>query len=129
MNYRIGVDLHGPLFDGRARAVMRDYVREAEDWVGRQGLSEVHTNLDASIRHPTPYFETKVNMRRTRGHVSVNDAGIIYGWWLEGIGSRNFPVTRFRGYFSFKRAAATLRVQAPKIAERLLRQRYLERLQ
>ena len=68
-------------------------------------------------------------MRRTRGHVSVNDAGIIYGWWLEGIGSRNFPVTRFRGYFSFKRAAATLRVQAPKIAERLLRQRYLERLQ
>ncbi|MBO3751533.1 hypothetical protein J5X84_36135 [Streptosporangiaceae bacterium NEAU-GS5] len=129
VGYNVDVDLHGPVFDERARAVMRDYTRHAEDWIGQQGLSEVHHNLDTSIRHPTPYYETKINVRRERGAVRVNDAGIIYGWWLEGIGSRNAPVTRFAGYFSFKRAAAVLRIKAPQLAERLLRERYLDRLQ
>jgi hypothetical protein len=45
----------------------------------------------------------------------------VYGPWLEGVGSRNFPVTRFRGYHAFRVAAQELKhVYVPSRSETLL---------
>ncbi len=122
------MDVHvsGPLFDGRADAAVTAFLDDAKQAVAGQGSSNVHRNLDTSIRHPTPYYETQIMVERQGNDVVVHDRGVIYGPWLEGVGSRNRS-TRFRGYFSFRRATQALRKQAPAIVERVLR-RYLGRM-
>lgn len=120
------VRVSGPVFDGRAAAAVEAYLDDAKYQVAAQGSSDVHRNLDASIRHPTPYYETQIQTERQGNDVVVNDRGIIYGPWLEGVGSRN-ATTRFKGYFSFRRATQQLRGEAPGIAERVL-DRYIGRM-
>jgi hypothetical protein len=122
----VDVDRSGPLFDGRADRAARDYVDAVQLEVGKQGLAEVHTILDASIRHPTPYYETQLVVERAAPDVVVHDRGIVYGPWLEGVGSRN-KTTRFKGYFAFRRARHRLEQLVPAIAERVL-QRFLRRM-
>lgn len=99
------VNFYGPFFDAahthaHVGVLMNDCVRQ----VAAQASAEVHHNLDTSIRHPTPYYETQINVRVvSQTQRIVNDRGVIYGHWLEGTGSRN-RTTRFKGYFSFRRA-------------------------
>jgi hypothetical protein len=57
----------------------------------------------------------------------VQDGGVIYGPWLEGVGSRN-RTTRFKGYFTFRRTTAQLNVRATPIAEELLHGKYLREM-
>jgi hypothetical protein len=127
MDIIIDASARGPLFDGRAQAAVGAFLDEAKQEVGNQGLSDVHHNLNTSIRHPTPYYETQILVERQANDVVVHDRGIVYGPWLEGVGSRN-RTTRFKGYFSFRRAKQGLEPKVPGIAERVL-QRYLGRMQ
>uniref|UniRef100_UPI00366DD9F3 hypothetical protein n=1 Tax=Paenibacillus chitinolyticus TaxID=79263 RepID=UPI00366DD9F3 len=55
-----------------------------------------------------------------REHI-VTDGGVVYGPWLAGVGSRNYPVTKFQGYPHWIRARLRLRDRKQGIAERLLR--------
>jgi hypothetical protein len=122
------VTVSGPLFDARAEHYVREFCTEALDQVAGQASANVHTNLDASIRHPTPYYETQIHTVKVDADTrSVNDRKIIYGPWLEGTGSRNSPVTRFPGYHSFSRARTLLESQIPRLIERA-RRRLEERL-
>lgn len=118
------VRLSGPLFDPRGPAIMQDLRHDGLNKVGGQALANVQTNLDTSIRHPTPYYETQIRMEERGDTAVVDDRGVIYGPWLEGVGSRN-KSTRFKGYFSFRRAVQTLRQQTPEllrvVAERAVR--------
>ncbi|MEU0465021.1 hypothetical protein ABZ215_13540 [Amycolatopsis sp. NPDC006131] len=111
--------MSGPLFDGRADLAVRDYLDAVEERVAGQASAEVHTNLNASIRNPTPYYETQVQVVAEGDAHVVNDRGVIYGPWLEGVGSRN-KTTRFKGYFSFRRAAHATRQKAPQLAREVL---------
>jgi hypothetical protein len=125
----MGVEIttSGPIFDGRAVAALHEYKDDMLDRVGAQGLADVQFMLDRSIRHPTPYYETQITVERAGNERIVHDRGIIYGPWLEGVGSRN-RTTRFKGYFSFRRARQALDRKAGPIAEATL-QRYLPRMQ
>ncbi|MEU3161785.1 hypothetical protein ABZ753_30935 [Streptomyces griseoincarnatus] len=81
----------------------------------------IHTRLRQVLRHPTGYYQSKISVDRTGdGRYKIHDQRIIYGPWLEGTGSRNSPVTRFPGYFTFRRTKALLDRQAPQIARELL---------
>lgn len=115
----IEVDLSGPLFDGRAQLAVDDYLEEAKDEVAAQGLADVHLILDRVIRNPTPYYETQITTTTVGADRVVHDRDVIYGPWLEGVGSRN-RTTRFKGYFAFRIACQMLRRQAPTLAERVL---------
>lgn len=122
----VTVELHGPVTDGRATEILDAYVRDAVWDVASQGLANVNTTLNASIKEPTPYYETQttVNWGGFSGGASaiVHDRGVIYGWWLEGIGSRNFPVTSFKGYHAFEKGTIALNNgQALRVAEATLR--------
>lgn len=125
----MGAKIHvsGPMFDGRALQASEDYLDAAKDEIAAQGYANVMTNLDASIKHPTPYYETQVTVDRLGSDRVVHDTGVIYGPWLEGVGSRNYPETSFKGYRSFRRAAAELQRQARPLAEHVL-PRYLRRM-
>jgi hypothetical protein len=106
----------GPFFDASADHVLREMVSDIADEVAAQASADVHTNLNASIQRPTPYYETQIRIE-SRGHNerSVNDSGVVYGNWLEGTGSRN-RTTRFKGYASFRRATQSTQAKAPALA-------------
>ena len=115
------IAVSGPLFDGRADRALDQFADDLQHEVARQAFADVMTNLNESIKHPTPYYETQVNVRDVQGASVVNDRGISYGPWLEGVGSRNFPKTRFKGYASFRRAVQRVRGEVPRISQVVLR--------
>lgn len=113
----VDVNLSGPIFDGRADAALRGFVDDAEAAVAAQAYSDVMTTLNASIKHPTPYYETQITVSKTAGGRVVHDRGIVYGPWLEsGAGRR----TRFRGYHAFAKARAALEAHTPRIVQHTL---------
>lgn len=109
----------GGLFEGegaRAVAALRDASREAEYVVGGQAVADVHLYLNRQIKHPTPYYETQITEQVMSDNVSVNDRGVIYGPWLEGVSFRN-RVTRFKGYASFRKATQATKSRVTALAE------------
>jgi hypothetical protein len=110
----------GPLFTGRTGTQIDRAVELAERELAAQAYAEVMTNLDRSIKHPTPYYETQITVNQRGRERVVHDRGIVYGPWLEGTSERNRS-TRFKGYASFRRARQTLAGKARAIVEASLR--------
>lgn len=106
----------GPFFH-TAPSVMRAMCDDIEHTVGAQALSEVHNILNTKIQHATPYYETQIRITNQRDSVVVDDRGVVYGPWLEGVGSRN-GATRFRGYHAFRNATQIVEKLALPLAER-----------
>ena len=53
-------------------------------------------------RH-TGHYARSINGRMVSNlHGVISDSGVVYGPWLEGVGSRN-QATRFKGYAIFRR--------------------------
>ena len=98
----------GPMFDGRAVEAMAHLAAEVPARVAEYTEDTWQTFMDASFRHPTGAYQSHVNIARRDKDFVVNDgwpeSRLEYGPWLEGIGSRNSPVTRFPGYFALRRA-------------------------
>lgn len=113
----VNVNLSGPVFDGRADAASQRMVADIERDIAAQARSEVMTVLNASIKHPTPYYETQIRVRKTPTGQRVDDSGVVYGPWLEsGAGRR----TRFRGYHAFAKATAAIQAKAGALAQRVI---------
>ena len=134
----ISIETRGPIPEERFDGIVLDYLEDAVGQVAQQGMSGVMGLLNERIKEPTPYYETQIRMERggdvASGYdsdvtpVAVHDREVIYGWWLEGIGSRNYPVTRFRGYHTFRETAAALdKGLAVRVAEVALKP-YMPRL-
>lgn len=121
------VHISGPVFDERFGHLVGEFLRDVVADTAQQAYAEWMTNLNTSIRHPTPYYETQVHVEGDEVRKSVNDRGIVYGPWLEGTGSRNSPVTRFPGYHGLERAVATLEAGQHEREQRIL-EPYLERM-
>jgi hypothetical protein len=125
---RVNVNSRGPMVDGRAQRALHEYTDRVDYAVANEAENLVRGRLAQSIRKRTPYYETRITTRRSsRGGYEVTDQGVVYGPWLEGTGSRNYPVTRFRGYRAFTRARALIQTRAPGIARRIL-PRYTRRM-
>lgn len=115
----IDVDLRGPLFNGLAEQALRDLRDEIVHDVTAQARAEWMTNLNVSIKNPTPYYETQITMQ-VQGPVGVvHDRAVVYGPWLEGTSSRNHT-TRFKGYASLRRAVQAMQGKVPLMTARAL---------
>lgn len=115
----------GPWFDGRAERAIDDYCDQAREDIAEVAEEYVLNEMGILFRHPTGYYESRVITDRVSADTSrVHDQGVVYGPWLEGVGSRNSPVTRFRGYSHWRRTKALVQARGPQIADRTL-QRYL----
>ncbi len=122
------MELHGPLFDGAAARAVEDLIDEIEQEVAEEGKGRIVGRLVQVIRKPTPYYWTQTkNVPHPAGGRKVTGEDVIYHWWLEGVGSRNFPVTRFAGYWTYRTITPVLRGRADTIAEGVLA-RYIGRM-
>jgi hypothetical protein len=118
------VTTSGPFFDGRTQyAIWRaedDMEREIAQW----GMNKVHARLRRVLKNPTGYYQSHIQTQRVMDWTEINDGGrIVYGPWLEGVGSRNYPVTRFKGYRTFRLVAQRMNAQAGAFAEKILARR------
>lgn len=121
-----GFSASGPLFDGQAEQAMRAFAHAAEDHVAKDGVNKVQDRLGDVIRHDTGYYESQIQTDRSGEGARINDGGVVYGPWLEGVGSRN-RTTRFKGYFTFRQVTQRIQDSAAAKAEEVLPQ-YLERM-
>lgn len=106
------VVVSGPLFNGQATRAARELCEAIEYSVAWQAHAEARRIMDASFKHPTPYYEVQTTVQRIGDAMVVHDRGIAYGPWLEQGASRR--PTRFRGYHSFRRATQAV---LPKIRD------------
>lgn len=117
------IDFHvhadGHLFTIMGPIIVADYVETAVDEVAQKGKDQVDRTLAIVIRHPTPIYQTRIQIERAGNDRIINDAGMIYGPWLEGVGTRN-KTTRFKGYFTFRKTKQWLDVESDKIAQVVL---------
>ncbi|WP_318205389.1 hypothetical protein [Streptomyces sp. SCL15-4] len=118
----IDIDFRGPLFDGRAERAIEDACTDARDDVADFAQEHALGLMRASFRNPTGYYESRVTTTRVSSEVAlVHDQGVVYGPWLEGVGSRNSPVTRFPGYWHWRRTKGVVAARGPQIAETAVR--------
>lgn len=122
----VSITLSGPFFSTAAPALIAAMLDEMKFRVAAQVLADVQFNLDRSIRHPTPYYETQIMVQNRVDDWVVHDRGIVYGPWLEGTSSRN-RTTRFKGYASFRRAVQSAGAKAPQIVAAIA-QRFVNRM-
>jgi hypothetical protein len=107
----------GDLFDD-AEKIVDSWLEDVKDSYAQQGISRLHQLMDQSFRNPTPYYETQVTIDRSGADRVIHDRGVIYGPWLEGVGSRN-RTTRFKGYHHWRRTVQYLeQEEGPAILER-----------
>lgn len=126
MRITVSESHHGPLFDGRATAVMQAFTDASEREIGQHGVNVIRTELGRVLKHPTGHYQSQVQTDRAEGDSVIHDGGVVYGPWLEGTGSRN-KTTRFKGYATFRRMTRMIQIEASGIAERVLPE-YLRRM-
>jgi hypothetical protein len=114
----IDIDFQGPLFDGRAERAIERACDDAHEDVAAYAEERVLMGTSASFKTRTPYYETRITTTRVSSEVSlVTDQGVIYGPWLEGVGSRNRPRPGFPGYGHWRKAKQAVAARGPQIAE------------
>lgn len=122
MSAKIGfkVDLKGPVLRGAGSRIMRSFMTEATNDVAQDGVNEVQMQLDRVLQHPTGFYRSRIQTRNLGTSSLITDGGVIYGPWLEGVGSRN-ATTRFKGYSTFRRVAPRLQRKVPQLVAPALR--------
>lgn len=112
----------GPLFNTGANLIMDAACRDAESHIAQETQRRVRDLGQASFRYERPTYNvpgkwrSQIKTRARSSYHEVTDSGIIYGHWLEGIGSRN-RTTRFKGYFMWRRTLQLMnRGEAVRIA-------------
>lgn len=121
--YNVTFDTSGPLFNGQAERILDDFTDEAVWAITKVGRGDLGIHFITHFKHPTGYYESRVEAVKGAVHTfmsHIHDNGVVYGPWLNGTGSRNFPVTRFKGYRSWPIVAAALQQKAVPIAESVL---------
>lgn len=127
----IEVHFSGPVFDGRAAEAMRHLASDVQTEVAKYAEDTWRAFMDASFRTQSPGgYQSHVNIAKRDKDLVVNDgwpdSGLPYGPWLEGIGSRNSPVTRFPGYFALRRAVVKVEGELDEVTQPIVDKRVAE---
>ena len=122
----------GPLFDGRAQPMVNGMLDEVKNEVGDAALWRWQMNMIGTFRESTGRYESHAHKVTRDRDVVVNDGwgdtnDLPYGPWLEGVGSRNSPVTRFPGYLNLRRALQYVWPRVASIAQPVV-DTWMERL-
>lgn len=124
----ITIEVRGPVPEGRATDILDEYLDDATGELASVALARTQEVLNERIQRPTPYYETQVTREKVgHAHYVNHDRAIVYGPWLEGVGSRNYPATSFKGYKAFTAGYLEIAFTADDHLDRVLID-YLARL-
>lgn len=99
----------GPVFDGRWMPRLVRLDADLTAVVGREAKNRIVGHMALTQRQPTPYLWTTITTSPIVGGTRVyGRENLSYEAWIEGTGSRNYPVTRFRGYRAFATVAGSV---------------------
>lgn len=106
----------GPVFDRRGPMYMTraadDGSKEVAHYVQRQVIGFLESRMQA----PTGRYVSTIEVVREGRGWKVDGEGTVYGRWLEGTGSMNFPATRFKGYRAFRTVTQRVRTRVAGVA-------------
>jgi hypothetical protein len=123
MALNIRVTVQGPVNRGQWRAKVERAIAaglaDGEHKLLQLAHGDVVNTLNRVLRTQTPYYRLRIRIISNR----VDDSGVIYGPWLEGTGSRNAPVTRFRGYATFRKVASRIEQKKNYVTDNAIRNR------
>ncbi len=105
-----------PVLDYHIHLMSKELAQDAQIAIKFQGQSSFRYERS----RPTGAWSRSIKVRVTSAigglkGAEVHDSGIVYGPWLEGVGSRNFPVTRFKGYSTFRKVRQEIERKAPNM--------------
>lgn len=121
MAQTIRVATSGPLFNGVAEAELATAVEAVKRELAEYAEFQWQMNMTESFQNPSspPRYQSHVNVHPRGSDLVVDDgypgSGLLYGPWLEGVGSRN-ATSRFKGYFALRRAANSVSQKTAAIA-------------
>lgn len=119
-------DFHasGAVFDGRAERAAHDYCNHLRESLADIAVRKVLAHLAEVIRVNHGVYMSYTHKVYEGEDIIVTDRWIVYGPWLEGVGSRvgppgsgKWPYTRFEGYHTYRIVGNELNIEAPDIAE------------
>lgn len=114
----IGLDITttGPLFSGVMAAAADDMLGDVVEAVAEVAKKRQVEIDQASFRNPTPYYWTQVRTSYPAFLTAVvDDNGVIYGRWLEGVSPANAR-SKFKGYRMWARTFAEVDAKAVQLA-------------
>ena len=113
----------GPFFDSRRTRFTNEFCEDLAREVAETAEQHWVAGMRRTFKEPTPIYWNTTRIENKGKVVAVNDGGrskgLVYGPWLEGVGSRN-KTTRFKGYFNLRKAAQVTRGRVKMLATRLL---------
>lgn len=128
MRMEVSYRIQGPLFKRTAPSVLlkagEATLRELVE-LGEQRLDEALRPRPAGVylsvsearqgQSSTGHYRRNVHGKVSGLSGVITDGGVIYGPWLEGVGSRN-QSTRFKGYATFRKTKQWLERKARSVA-------------
>ena len=117
------VTTRGPFFDSRRTRFTDEFCSDLAEEVAEHAELLWIGGMKRSFKQPTPIYWNTTHVEVNGSVAVVNDGGrsrgLVYGPWLEGVGSRN-KTTRFKGYFNLRKAATQARKDIQRLARVLL---------
>jgi hypothetical protein len=123
-NIRVDVNTSGPVFDGRAHAAAKDGLSDGIKTLTQEAKLLLSVQFVRDFRQPNGYYEDDVEARMVNDLEGVvDDSDVIYGHWLQGDGSRNYPVTSFKGYAPFPMVHKMITARAERVVDQAVEAR------
>ena len=105
-----------PLLDQRGPACVTRAADDGSRQVAEYVERGVTAHLHARMRRPSGRYLSTIHVRLAGSGWLVDGNGTVYGPWLEGTGSRNYPNTRFKGYRAFRVVTGRVRTRVVALA-------------
>ena|ERR1700748_2377532 len=113
----VSIQQKGQIFSAAAtKAAAARLVININDAIAQEGVNRVKQRLGQVLKHPTGYYESRIQVERRSVYRGISDGGVSYGGWLEGVDSRN-KTTRFKGYHTFRDIKQGLDKDKEKLAQ------------
>jgi hypothetical protein len=115
MPQSVKVETSGPFFNDTegAKQAVSDSIHELVN----EGERAVKLDLTPGHGLKTGHYRSSIHGESTDwAHGVIDDSNVIYGPWLEGVGSRN-EKSRFKGYTMFRRATQKLNDMAQRTVD------------
>lgn len=115
----------GPIFEGSFASEMHRMTLEMDQEIGDNVAEAILARLGQVLQNPTGYYESQIQAHPEGETVVVDDSGVIYGPWLEGVGTRNAS-SSFKGYSTFRTVYAEEQAKVPALSDSIVA-KYVDR--